>query len=54
MECLPNLCASMSSVVKILNVHFNRENVRENIITTYKYFLFFLYKFKKNIFVLIV
>ncbi|XP_028523218.2 uncharacterized protein LOC107999654, partial [Apis cerana] len=26
MECLPNLCASMSSVVKILNVHFNREN----------------------------
>lgn len=28
-ECMPHLIAATTSIVKILNVHFNRENVRE-------------------------
>ena len=31
-ECMPHLIAAATSVVKILNVHFNRENVREFIL----------------------
>lgn len=32
-ECMPHLIAATTSIVKILNVHFNRENVREFIVT---------------------
>lgn len=28
-ECLPHLIAAATSIVKLLNIHFNRENVRE-------------------------
>lgn len=32
-ECLPHLIAAITSCVKILNVHFNKENVGKFIIT---------------------
>lgn len=28
-ECLPHLITGATSIVKLLNIHFNRENVRE-------------------------